>query len=87
MNSSARVQRTSGLTGQALTGVETQLIDMAQTVPAAFSDIDRIAEMAAKRNTDPGKLYASLQKSGRLKEIEHGITEERVFSWLLERNS
>ena len=48
---------------------------------------DRIAEMAGKRNTDPGKLYASLQKSGRLKEIEQGITEERVFAWLLERNT
>lgn len=46
----ARVERTSGLTGQALTGIETQLIDMAQTVPAAFSDIGRIAEMAGQLN-------------------------------------
>jgi trigger factor len=55
---------------------------------ATESDIDdRIAEMAAKRDADPGKLYASLQKAGRLKEMEHGITEEKVFKWLLERNT
>ncbi len=59
-----------------------------EKLAATEADVDdRIAEMAAKRNTEPGKLYASLQKSGRLKEIEHGITEERVFSWLLEKNS
>jgi trigger factor len=55
---------------------------------ATEADIDdRIAEMAAKRDTDPGKLYATLQKAGRLKEMEHGITEEKVFKWLLERNT
>lgn len=54
---------------------------------ASEADVDdRIAEMAAKRDTDAGKLYASLQKSGRLREIEQGITEDRVFAWLLERN-
>lgn len=46
----ARVQRTSGLTGQSLGAIENQLINMAQTVPAAFSDIDRIAEMAGQLN-------------------------------------
>jgi trigger factor len=55
---------------------------------ATEADIDdRVAEMAQKRDTDPGKLYASLQKAGRLKEMEHGITEEKVFAWLLERNT
>lgn len=48
---------------------------------------DRIAELASKRNADPGQVYASLQKAGRLKEIEHGLTEEKVFKWLLERNT
>ena len=58
-----------------------------ERLQATEADVDdRIAEMAGKRNADPGKLYASLQKSGRLKEIEQGITEERVFSWLLEKN-
>ena len=59
-----------------------------EKLQATEADVDdRIAEMAGKRNTDPGKLYASLQKSGRLKEIEQGITEERVFAWLMEKNN
>lgn len=58
-----------------------------ENLRATESDVDdRVAEMAGARNTDPGKLYASLQKSGRLREIEQAITEDRVFNWLLERN-
>ncbi len=48
---------------------------------------DRIAETAAKRGADPGQLYASLQKAGRLKELERTLTEDKVFKWLLERNT
>ena len=48
---------------------------------------DRVAEVAKKRNSDPGQVYASLQKAGRLHEIERAITEEKVFKWLLERNT
>ena len=48
---------------------------------------DKVAELAAKRSIEPGQLYASLQKAGRLRELERSITEERVFSWLLERNT
>jgi len=55
---------------------------------ATEADIDdRVAELAQKRNADPGQVYASLQKAGRLKEIEHGLTEEKVFKWLMERNT
>jgi trigger factor len=55
---------------------------------ASEADIDqRIAEVAEKRKSDPGQVYASLQKAGRLREIERSITEERVFAWLLERNT
>lgn len=55
---------------------------------ATEADIDeRIAEVAKKRNQDPGQVYASLQKANRLGEIERSITEERVFAWLLERNT
>lgn len=54
---------------------------------ASEADIDdKVAEMATKRGTEPGQLYASLQKAGRLKEIEQSVTEEKVFAWLLERN-
>jgi trigger factor len=48
---------------------------------------DRIAETATKRKVSPGEVYASLEKAGRLREIERGITEEKVFKWLLERNT
>jgi trigger factor len=48
---------------------------------------DRVAEVASKRSADPGQVYASLQKSGRLKEVERSITEDKVFNWLLERNT
>lgn len=55
---------------------------------AQESDVDaKVAEMAEKRGEDAGKLYASLQKAGRLRELERGITEERVFAWLLQRNT
>lgn len=47
---------------------------------------DKISKLAERRGVDPGKLYADLQKSGRLKEIERSVTEEKVFSWLLGRN-
>jgi trigger factor len=55
---------------------------------AAEADVDaRIQEMATKRGVNPGQVYAQLQKAGRLREIERGITEDRVFAWLLERNT
>ena len=59
-----------------------------ESLTATEADLDdRIAETAAKRNADPGQLYASLQKAGRLKELERNITEDKVFKWLLERNT
>jgi trigger factor len=54
---------------------------------ATEKDIDdRIAEQAEKRNMNPGQIYAQLEKSGRLKEMERSITEDKVFKWLLDRN-
>ena len=54
---------------------------------ATEKDIDdRIAEQAEKRNLNPGQIYAQLEKSGRLKEMERSITEDKVFKWLLDRN-
>jgi len=47
---------------------------------------DRIAEQAEKRGANPGQIYAQLEKSGRLKEMERSITEDKVFKWLLDRN-
>ena len=59
-----------------------------QGLAATEADIDdRIAEVAKQRGADPGQVYASLQKAGRLAEIERSITEEKVFRWLLEQNT
>jgi len=58
-----------------------------ESLQASASDVDaRIEELAKARNADPGQVYAQLQKSGRLTEIERELTEERVFAWLLEKN-
>jgi trigger factor len=54
---------------------------------ASEADVDdRVAKVAEQRGADPGQVYASLQKAGRLREIEQSITEEKVFAWLKERN-
>lgn len=54
---------------------------------ATEADIDgKVAEAAEKRGLKAGEVYASLQKSGRLKEIERGLTEDKVFAWLMEKN-
>ncbi len=59
-----------------------------EKLAAGEADVDaKVAEMAERRGEDAGKLYASLQKAGRLRELERSITEERVFAWLLERNT
>lgn len=59
-----------------------------EKLEATEADIDdRIAEMASKRSVDPGQVYASLQKAGRIKELERTITEDKVFSWLTEKNT
>lgn len=58
-----------------------------EDLKASEADIDeRVADVAAKRGADPGQVYASLQKAGRLREIEQSITEDKVFAWLLGRN-
>jgi trigger factor len=58
-----------------------------ESLKSTEADIDdRVADVAAKRGADPGQVYASLQKAGRLREIEQSITEDKVFKWLLEKN-
>src|SRR3954470_8769482 len=58
-----------------------------ESLTASEKDLDdRIAEQAEKRGANPGQIYAQLEKSGRLKEMERSITEEKVFKWLLGRN-
>ena len=58
-----------------------------EKLAASEADVDaRVAELAAKRGAEPGAIYASLQKAGRIKEIERSITEDKVFGWLLANN-
>ncbi|HET9423973.1 MAG TPA: trigger factor [Gemmatimonadaceae bacterium] len=58
-----------------------------ENLKATEADIDaRVAELAAKRNADVSQVYMSLQKAGRLKEIEQSLTEDKVFAWLLSKN-
>lgn len=61
-----------------------EAVSTAQNLQATESDLDaRIAELAAARGTEPGKLYASLEQAKRLGELERAITEEKTFAWLL----
>ena len=58
-----------------------------QQLAATEKDVDdRVAQVAEQRGSDPGQIYTSLQKAGRLPEIERSITEEKVFEWLMARN-
>jgi FKBP-type peptidyl-prolyl cis-trans isomerase (trigger factor) len=51
---------------------------------ASEGDVDaRIAELAAARSVTPAQLYTSLEKANRLRELEHGVTEEKTFAFLL----
>ena len=58
-----------------------------QQLAATEKDVDdRVAAVAEQRGSDPGQIYTSLQKAGRLPEIERSITEDKVFEWLIARN-
>jgi len=47
----------------------------------------RIAEVAQRRGETPAAVRAALEKAGRLRELEHSITEENVFTHLLAKNT
>ncbi len=55
---------------------------------ATAEEVDqRIAEIARRRNAEPGRVYASLEKAGRLRELERSITEEKVYAYLLKQSA
>ena len=57
------------------------------SLAATEKDVDeRVEKVAEQRGADPSQVYQSLQKAGRLPEIERSITEEKVFEWLMARN-
>ena len=43
---------------------------------------DRVEEMAEKAQSNPAEVYARLQKSGRIEQLEREITEKKVFEYL-----
>jgi trigger factor len=54
---------------------------------AGEDDVDeKVQEMAERAGSNPGELYARLQKSGRLEQLEQEITETRVFEYLAEQS-
>ncbi|HET7042366.1 MAG TPA: trigger factor [Gemmatimonadales bacterium] len=60
----------------------------AQKLAATEADIDaRVSELAGARNAPPAQLYASLEKSGRLRDLERSLTEEKAFTWLLSQST
>jgi len=60
----------------------------AQSLYATEADVDaRVATMAAARNVPAGQVYSSLQKAKRLPELERAITEDKVFSYLLQQST
>lgn len=59
-----------------------------EKLQATEAEIDeRIASLAAARGMQVGDLYGQLQKSGRLAELEHAITEDKAFTWLLSQST
>lgn len=50
---------------------------------ATEDDIDaRVEEIAERAEESPSKVYANLQKSGRLASLEQDLTEEKLFEFL-----
>jgi trigger factor len=73
--------------GQVRRDLVVETLAQRESLTATEQDVDdKIGEMAKTRGADPGKLYATLQKAGRIRELERSITEDRVFGWLLSKN-
>ena len=54
-----------------------------QELTATEDELDqRIEDIAQKNDTDAAKVYAELQKAGRLETLEREITETKVFDFL-----
>jgi trigger factor len=59
-----------------------------ESLKATEEELDsRIEEIAQRQNTDPSKVYSSLQKAKRMNELERSITEEKVFIYLMEQST
>jgi trigger factor len=61
-----------------------EAVAAARNLRATEAEIDaRVAQMAAARGLEPGKLYAQLEQQKRLHDLEHQLTEEKAFASLL----
>lgn len=59
-----------------------------QGLRATEAELDqRIAEIARARGKEPAEIYRSLEQAKRLGELERSLTEEKVFTWLLEQST
>ena len=47
----------------------------------------KLAELAARRGTQVAELRAALEKAKRLRDLERGLTEEKVFTFLLSQST
>jgi FKBP-type peptidyl-prolyl cis-trans isomerase (trigger factor) len=47
----------------------------------------RLRELAERRGMPPDELRASLEKSKRLRDVRRGLTEEKVFAFLLSQST
>jgi trigger factor len=62
-------------------------ISETQGLAATEDEMDaRIEEIAAANETTPAKVYASMQKAGRLESLEHDLTERKVFEFLMKQS-
>jgi len=60
----------------------------AQGLAATEAEVDgRVAAMAAARQVPAGQVYGALQKANRLGELERAITEDKVFTFLLQQST
>jgi trigger factor len=54
---------------------------------ASEAEVDaRVEEIATSNDTTPAKVYASMQKSGRIESLERELTEKKVFDFLKEQS-
>lgn len=59
-----------------------------QGLAATEDDLDdRVEEIAEKNDRNPSEVYAQLQKSGRLEQLEREITERKVFEYLVAQST
>jgi trigger factor len=74
--------------GQVKRDLVIEQVALQESLAATEEEIDqRVEEIARSRSMDPGKVYASLQKENRLRELERSITDDKVFRFLLEQST